>query len=976
MPSTNTEDDEEKMCRRHVKNTANEVNEESQHQEEPKTISQSSHEEPHDADHAERAERKPPPLETASILSKATFSWPYPLLKLGMERPLTEADLPSISEKDSSAYNRKYFERIWEEEKRLHPANPMLQRALLKDFFTSIWYVQPMYMLGAVAKISQAVALGLLIESFEQNNGDGYLWASVIVLGALALLAEHHHAFMITWRKGMQMRIAAIAAIYYKSQRLSSTHQETSANYGQIMNLASNDVERFLMACLFGSHLIWAPIQSIAILCVGWSLMGPAFAAGFVLLFGGFIPLQVFLSRRFIHYRGKIAGITDNRVNFVSQAVYGARVMKMSGFEERFLERIHDYRKQEVSQITRANRLKAWNEALFFSANVVISVVIFMVYVATGNTLTPRDVFTTFTLVNIIQIEMTKHVSLGVLVSADGLKEYFMLIVDYRLEILIRHFSVCLQGVSEAFVSVNRIQHFLEFPELPDAASREAGVVSHAPEHTDEVAISLHNVTCMWNEVTDVGHAEILESVSVPAIKDVSLDLKWGQLTCLVGPVGSGKSALLQALVGELPVKSGTLERRFTTLAYAAQDPWIMGGTVKENITMGLEFNAEWYDKVVDCCGLNVDFLQLRDGDKTVVGDKGVQVSGGQRARIGLARALYKDADVLIADDPLSAVDAKVGRQLFQEAIMGLAVNRGKCAVVATHQHQHISEQRCALVMDGTVSCVGTYAECVTRSNGKLVAHAKDDSIDNLDARGSGTGGKKSQRANAVTQPGAVVGGELEKVAEGEEITRSGVVEMDTYLKYVRAMGGLWVGVMFAVLFSVTQAAVLITIATIGRWAERPTEDQQSWDILGLVLGLSALVVALAIFRAMLSLKLTVKASQRLHDRMAEAVIRAKIEFFDTNPLGRILNRFSADVGICDDQLPQTLFDFWVIAFIVLGAIATTITVLPFTLLAFPPLVWYFLRVRRIFVTSTRELKRLEGLARSPIFAMLRYVDH
>jgi len=181
---------------------------------------------------------------------------------------------------------------------------------------------------------------------------------------------------------------------------------------------------------------------------------------------------------------------------------------------------------------------------------------------------------------------------------------------------------------------------------------------------------------------------------------------------------------------------------------------------------------------------------------------------------------------------------------------------------------------------------------------------------------------------------------------------------------------------MFAVLFSVTQAAVLISIATIGRWAERPTEDQQSWDILGLVLGLSALVVALAIFRAMLSLKLTVKASQRLHDRMAEAVIRAKIEFFDTNPLGRILNRFSADVGICDDQLPQTLFDFWVIAFIVLGAIATTITVLPFTLLAFPPLVWYFLRVRRIFVTSTRELKRLEGLARSPIFAMLRYVDH
>lgn len=336
------------------------------------------------------ARRKPPPLETAPLWSKAIFAWPYALLKLGLERPLTESDLPEISKEDTSAYNRIYFERLWEEEKRLHPEKPMLQRAVMKDFFKSIWYVQPMYMLGAVAKVSQAVALGLLIESFEKDNGSGYLWASVIVLGALALLAEHHHSFFITWRKGMRIRIAAIAAIYYKSQRLSSTHQDTSASHGQIMNLVSNDVERFLLAALFVSYLIWAPLQSLAILYVGWSLMGPAFAAGFALLFFGFIPLQVFLSHRFIYYRGKIAGITDSRVNFVSQAVYGARVMKMSGFEERFLERIHDYRRQEVSQIIRANRLKSWNEALFFCANVVISVVIFLVYVLTGNTLTPR----------------------------------------------------------------------------------------------------------------------------------------------------------------------------------------------------------------------------------------------------------------------------------------------------------------------------------------------------------------------------------------------------------------------------------------------------------------------------------------------------------------------------------------------------------------------------------------------------------
>jgi len=127
----------------------------------------------------------------------------------------------------------------------------------------------------------------------------------------------------------------------------------------------------------------------------------------------------------------------------------------------------------------------------------------------------------------------------------------------------------------------------------------------------------------------------------------------------------------------------------------------------------------------------------------------------------------------------------------------------------------------------------------------------------------------------------------------------------------------------------------------------------------------------LAVFRAIISFMITVKASRKLHDDMTEAVLRAQISFFDTNPMGRILNRFSADVGSNDDLLPQTLFDFLVIFFMALGTVVTTAVILPFTIIALPPLMYYFLYLRRVFVTSTRELKRLEGLSRSPIFAML-----
>lgn len=355
-------------------------------------------------------------LDQASFFSRVFFIWPYPLLKLGLERPLEEEDLPCLNPIDSSNRNKNYFDQIWDEEKRRNPKKPSLHKAIIRDYLKSLWFVQPAMMVALTAKIIQALALGLLIESFETGSSDGYTWAAVLVVSGLVILFEHHHVFFITWRKGMQYRISCVASIYSKSLRLSSTHQETNASTGKIMNLASNDVERFLLAALFVNYLFWSPLQSIAILIVGWLSIGPAFAAGFALLICVFVPLQFYLSNRFAYFRSKIAAITDRRVTFVSQAVNGARVMKMSGYEYRFLERIQKIRKEEVGQIARANRLKAWNEALFFGSNIVISLVIFLVHVYIGGVLTPRDVFTVFALTNVLQLEMTKHVSLAVMV--------------------------------------------------------------------------------------------------------------------------------------------------------------------------------------------------------------------------------------------------------------------------------------------------------------------------------------------------------------------------------------------------------------------------------------------------------------------------------------------------------------------------------------------------------------------------------
>ena len=204
-----------------------------------------------------------------------------------------------------------------------------------------------------------------------------------------------------------------------------------------------------------------------------------------------------------------------------------------------------------------------------------------------------------------------------------------------------------------------------------------------------------------------------------------------------------------------------------------------------------------------------------------------------------------------------------------------------------------------------------------------------------------------------------------------EEVKAVGIVKMGTFLRYARSTGNIWVVLALLILFVVTQATSLLTIVNIGRWSELPEEQQSTSNFIVVVLVLGGSVVILSVLRALICFALTVRASKRLHDSMTKGVLRTKIEFFDTNPSGRILNRFSADVGSNDDLLPNTLFDFLVCSFIVLGAITTAVVALPFILITIPPLLWYFIRIRRIFVTSSRELKRLDGLARSPVFAML-----
>jgi ATP-binding cassette subfamily C (CFTR/MRP) protein 4 len=450
-------------------------------------------------------------------------------------------------------------------------------------------------------------------------------------------------------------------------------------------------------------------------------------------------------------------------------------------------------------------------------------------------------------------------------------------------------------------VACQRIQAFLEQPDQVE--STECRLVDDEKKEESDLRQSIcieisENTTCYWGRT----ESKIDPVVAFQSTK--SLELRAGNLYCVIGKCGSGKSAFLQALVGELTVSSGHIGIDGSkSISYASQEPWIMDGTAQENIVMGLSFDPAWYNRVVTACCLLPDFQAFRDGDQTILGDRGVQCSGGQMSRISLARALYCDSDVLVLDDPLSAVDSKVATTIFTEAIQKLGLHRDKCVILVTHQLQFTNgDQNICILMDkGTVACCGSFNDCSSKSSFDL-SHALQ-SNDHVDDR------RVPEDKTDRFQPRQIESEQISDQAFVEK-RRTGVITKRTWLAYIEALGGKTVSVIFLVIFSLTQAAFLVTIFYVGLWAESSDQDSPYW--FGIVFGLTAVTSFLAISRALISFYLLLQASKKLHNTMLSSVLRATVEFFDTNPLGRILNRFASDVGIVDEQLPLVIYEFGV----------------------------------------------------------------
>uniref|UniRef100_A0A8C7QWV3 Multidrug resistance-associated protein 4 n=1 Tax=Oncorhynchus mykiss TaxID=8022 RepID=A0A8C7QWV3_ONCMY len=854
-----------------------------------------------------------------------------------LHRRLEEDDMYQVLPDDASQGLGEELQRYWDKEVRMAAKElrmPKLTKAIVKC------YGKPYAVLGifSFTVVIQPVFLGKLIQYFEKYDPDNmdalyeaFGYAAGISLSTVALTVLQIHYYYHVLRTGMKIRVAMCHMIYNKALCLSSAAMGRTTT-GQIVNLLSNDVNRFDEVTT-NLHYLWiAPLQAVVVISLLWYEIGPSCLAGVaVLLF--LMPLQTMFGKLFGSLRSKTAVLTDSRIRTMNEVVSGIRIIKMYAWEKPFSALVNEVRREEISKIMSSSYLRGLNMVSFFAASKIIVFITFAVYVLLGNTISASRVFVAVSLYGVIKITVTLF------------------------------FPQAIEKVFETIISIRRIKNFLLLDEI------ERPNIRFTLEEKKDASVEIKDLICYWDKVNIL-------------IKSIS------QRTCL--PSHLPQSSLLSAILGELPHDKGVLRVK-GQLTYASQQPWVFPGTIRSNILFGKELHPQKYEKVLRACALK---RLLPDGDLTLIGDRGATLSGGQKARVNLARAVYQDADIYLLDDPLSAVDAEVGRHLFEQCICGILKNKPR--ILVTHQLQYLQAANQILVLkEGHVVARGTYSELQhsgvdftsllkrdeeeepqTNNNHSVVKHAfSQNSIS------SHTSSMHSVKDGAEQLPELV-----QTVAE--ESRSEGNIGASLYFKYLNAGASILVMLGTVLLSLIAEVAYVLQDWWLAYWAgeqeklninstmivQNGLNITQELDLrfyMGIYAGLTLASVIFGFARSLLMFNVLVKAAQSLHNRMFNSILRTPVRFFDINPIGRILNRFSKDIGQLDSMLPNTFVDFSQSILQNIGVVVVAAAVMPWILIPVVPLLIIFLFLRRYFLQTSRDVKRLESTTQSPVFSHL-----
>ncbi|PON94081.1 ATP-binding cassette containing protein [Trema orientale] len=878
------------------------------------------------------------PYANAGLFSIITFSWIAPLIAAGNKKTLDLEDIPQLDTRDSVAgIFSNLRNRIGSD---CESINRVTTFKLVKALICSVWR-ELLWTALYVLLYSLASYVGpYLIDTFVQYlNGqrefknEGYTLVSAFFVAKLVECLSQRQWFFKTQLIGVRVRAALVAIIYNKGLTLSCQSKQGHTS-GEIINLMAVDAERIGVFSWY-MHDPWLVLVQVGLaLLILYKNLGLAAISTFVatiLVMLANLPLGKLQE----NYQEKLMASKDTRMKATSEVLRNMRILKLQGWEMKFLSKIVDLRKTEAGWLKKFLYTNALTSFVFWGAPTFVSVVTFGTCLLLGIPLDSGKILSALATFRILQVPIYK------------LPDTIAMIAQVK-------------------VSVDRISSFLRLDDL------QSDAIEKLPRGSSDTAIEIADGNFSW----DV-------SSQNPTLKDISFQVFHGMRVAVCGTVGSGKSSLLSSILGEIPKMSGTLKLCGTT-AYVAQSPWIQSGKIEENILFGKEMDRERYERVLEACSLKKDLEILSFGDQTVIGERGINLSGGQKQRIQIARALYHDADIYLFDDPFSAVDAHTGSHLFKECLLGLLSS--KTIIYITHQVEFLPSADLILVMkDGRITQAGKYNDILNSGTDfmELVGAHKEalstldsieavqdekESISENDGKSSSSSGVMKKEENGIAQHGKTDEPKGQLVQEEER--EKGKVGFSVYWQYITtAYGGALVPlILFSqVLFQGFQIGSNYWMA----WAspvsadEKPVVDSTTLIAVYVVLAIGSSFCVLV--RATLLVTATYKTASSLFNKMHECIFRAPMSFFDATPSGRILSRASTDQSAVDMNISYQVSSLAFSMIQLLGIIIVMCQVAWQVFIVFVPVILACIWYQQYYIPSARELARLVGVCKAPV---------
>ncbi|KAK2502427.1 hypothetical protein MC885_019751, partial [Smutsia gigantea] len=901
-----------------------------------------------------------------NLLSKATYWWMNTLIISAHKKPIDLKAIGKLPIAMRAVTNYVCLKDAYEEQKKKvadHPnrtpsiwlamyrafGRPILLSSTFRYLADLLGFAGPLCISGIVQRVNETqngtnnttgTSETLSSKEFLEN---AYVLAVLLFLALILQRTFLQASYYVTIETGINLRGALLAMIYNKILRLSTSNLSMGEmTLGQINNLVAIETNQ-LMWFLFLCPNLWAmPVQIIMGVILLYNLLGSSALVGaavIVLL----APIQYFIAT-------KLAEAQKSTLLYA--------------WEHIFCKSVEETRMKELSS------LKAFalytSLSIFMNAAIPIAAVLatFVTHAyASGNDLKPAEAFASLSLFHILVTPLFLLSTLNEFLLSDEIGEDSWRTGEGSLL-----FESCKKhtGVPK---TINRKQ-----PGRYHLDSYEQSTRRLRPVETEDIAIKVTNGYFSWGS-------------GLATLSNIDIRIPTGQLTMIVGQVGCGKSSLLLAILGEMQTLEGKVHwsnRNRYSVAYAAQKPWLLNATVEENITFGSPFNKQRYKAVTDACSLQPDIDLLPFGDQTEIGERGINLSGGQRQRICVARALYQNTNIVFLDDPFSALDIHLSDHLMQEGILKFLQDDKRTLVLVTHKLQYLTHADWIIAMkDGTVLREGTLKDIQTKDvelyeHWKTLMNRQDQELEkDMEADQTTLERKTLRRAMYSREAKAQLEDEdeEEEEEEDEDDNMSTVMRLRTKMPWKTCWRYLTSGgffLLFLMIFSkLLKHSVIVAIDYwLATWtSEYSINNTGKADQTYYVAGFSILCGA-GIFLCLVT-SLTVEwmgltAAKNLHHNLLNKIILGPIRFFDTTPLGLILNRFSADTNIIDQHIPPTLESLTRSTLLCVSAIGMISYATPVFLVALVPLGVAFYFIQKYFRVASKDLQELDDSTQLP----------